>query len=47
MKYSIKQISNDIPWIVYRPKFPDIYVHFLYRIVDSKKKHCAQNIFIR
>ena len=36
MQYSIEKISKEIPWIVYRHKFPAISLHFLYRIVNSK-----------
>ena len=31
---SIKKISNNIPWIVSRLRFPAFSIHYLYRIVN-------------
>ena len=39
------KISNKIPWIFSRPKFPAIYVNWLYLIVNLKPPICLKWIY--
>ena len=41
----INKISNNIPWIVSRLRFPAISVQCLYRIVNSKSPLCPKYIY--